>query len=380
MRVKQDAIPGTMIPVWFVPTVTTEEMRRARAIPSSSYEIACAQLCGLGHYRMKGYMTIHSAEGFQKWMDEQQAELGGERGRRGLAVERNPMGRTHSGGLSRRQFVTRTASLAAATTILPRHVLGGPGVVAPSDKVNVAIIGVGGQGRTNFRALAQEDACQVIAVADPCEEWDLSPFYYGGKGGRGPVQAEIEKHYAEKTPNYRCADYEDFRVMLEKEKAIDAVLMRHARPSPRVRRHRRDEGGQARLLREAADAQHLGGPRSSPGWRRKRAWPRRWATRATRARASARPCEWIWDGAIGPVREVHAWSDTGGWAHGARAPRRTRRPCRPGFNWDLWLGPREHAPVPPGLRAVQLARLVGVRHRRPSATWPATTSTRPCRR
>jgi cytochrome c oxidase subunit II len=75
MRVKQDAIPGTMIPVWFVPTVTTEEMRARKGNPEFGYEIACAQLCGLGHYRMKGYMTIHTPEAFQKWMDERQAEL-----------------------------------------------------------------------------------------------------------------------------------------------------------------------------------------------------------------------------------------------------------------------------------------------------------------
>lgn len=75
MRVKQDAVPGTMVPVWFVPTVTTDEMRELKGNPEFGYEIACAQLCGLGHYRMKGYMTIHSAEGFQAWMDERQAEL-----------------------------------------------------------------------------------------------------------------------------------------------------------------------------------------------------------------------------------------------------------------------------------------------------------------
>jgi len=75
MRVKQDAIPGTMIPVWFVPTVTTEEMRARKGNPEFGYEIACAQLCGLGHYRMTGYMTIHTPEAFQKWMDERQAEL-----------------------------------------------------------------------------------------------------------------------------------------------------------------------------------------------------------------------------------------------------------------------------------------------------------------
>ena len=59
-------------------------------------------------------------------------------------------------GQNRRQFIATAASAAVATTILPRHVLGGPGFVAPSDKVNVAIIGVGGQGRGNTRALLQE--------------------------------------------------------------------------------------------------------------------------------------------------------------------------------------------------------------------------------
>jgi len=75
MRVKQDAIPGTMIPVWFVPTVTTEEMRTRTGNPNFGYEISCAQLCGLGHYRMRGYLTIHTPEAFQQWMDEQQAQL-----------------------------------------------------------------------------------------------------------------------------------------------------------------------------------------------------------------------------------------------------------------------------------------------------------------
>jgi cytochrome c oxidase subunit 2 len=75
MRIKQDAVPGMMIPVWFVPKVTTEEMRERTGNPDFDYEIACAQLCGLGHYRMRGYLTIDTAEGFQDWMDEQEALL-----------------------------------------------------------------------------------------------------------------------------------------------------------------------------------------------------------------------------------------------------------------------------------------------------------------
>jgi hypothetical protein len=95
----------------------------------------------------------------------------------------------HEVNASRRQFITKTVSAGAAATILPRHVLGGSGFVAPSDKVNVAIIGVGGQGLHNARALFQEEDCQIIAIADPAQEWDLSSFYYGGKAGWGPVQA-----------------------------------------------------------------------------------------------------------------------------------------------------------------------------------------------
>jgi cytochrome c oxidase subunit 2 len=63
MRVKQDAIPGMTMPVWFVPTRVGE------------YEIACSQLCGLGHFRMRGFVTIQSDADFRKWFDDQQREL-----------------------------------------------------------------------------------------------------------------------------------------------------------------------------------------------------------------------------------------------------------------------------------------------------------------
>jgi cytochrome c oxidase subunit 2 len=56
MRVKQDAIPGTVQPVWFTPTLTGE------------WEIACSQLCGLAHYRMKGFYTIETEAAFRSWL------------------------------------------------------------------------------------------------------------------------------------------------------------------------------------------------------------------------------------------------------------------------------------------------------------------------
>jgi cytochrome c oxidase subunit II len=75
MRVKQDAIPGMQIPVWFIPTVTTDDMRRNLGQPSFEYEIACSQLCGLGHYRMRGVVIVQTADDFQKWMADQAKDL-----------------------------------------------------------------------------------------------------------------------------------------------------------------------------------------------------------------------------------------------------------------------------------------------------------------
>lgn len=73
-RVKQDAIPGFTIPLHFVPTVTTAEMRARTGNPAFQYEIACAQLCGMGHYRMRGFVTIQTADEFQKWLEEKSKE------------------------------------------------------------------------------------------------------------------------------------------------------------------------------------------------------------------------------------------------------------------------------------------------------------------
>jgi cytochrome c oxidase subunit 2 len=68
MRIKQDAIPGQVIPVWFVPTVANND-----SMPT--YDIACAQLCGLGHYRMRGYLTVQSQHDFDEWIKGQEESL-----------------------------------------------------------------------------------------------------------------------------------------------------------------------------------------------------------------------------------------------------------------------------------------------------------------
>ncbi len=77
MRVKQDAIPGMEIPVHFTPVMTTPEEARfpACAANKSCWEIACAQLCGLGHYRMRGFFMVHEQAAFDAWMEGQVAAV-----------------------------------------------------------------------------------------------------------------------------------------------------------------------------------------------------------------------------------------------------------------------------------------------------------------
>jgi predicted dehydrogenase len=245
-----------------------------------------------------------------------------------------------------RRDILKAGAATAVFTIVPRHVLGGRGFVPPSDKVNIALIGAGGQGRTNLRELFKQDDAQVVAVADPAESYSLQQFYYKDIGGRGPTKAEIEKHYAGKTPNFRCTGYEDFRVLLEREKAIDAILCAtpdhlHAYVSAFAMRagkhvycekpltHNLWEARQiAHIAREAHVATQMGNQgHSSNGIRE--------------------TCEWIWSGALGRVREVHAWVSAKRWNPTLTGRPTDTPPVPAGLNWDLWLGPREARPYHP---------------------------------
>lgn len=80
LRVKQDAIPGMEIPVHFEAVATTPEAETSpKCIADKTcWEIGCAQLCGLGHYRMRGFYRVHSQESFAAWMEAQVARVVGE--------------------------------------------------------------------------------------------------------------------------------------------------------------------------------------------------------------------------------------------------------------------------------------------------------------
>ena len=81
MRVKQDAVPGMQIPIYFTPTMTSFnflEQIKGSARDGKGYEIACAQLCGNSHYRMRGFMTIHTDDEYNAWLLEEAEYLDSE--------------------------------------------------------------------------------------------------------------------------------------------------------------------------------------------------------------------------------------------------------------------------------------------------------------
>lgn len=256
--------------------------------------------------------------------------------------------------MNRRQAIGIGAGAAAAFAfhIVPRHTLGGPKFVAPSEKVNVALVGCGGRAQGNFKGIAKHQDAQVVAIADPCESTDMSGLrIYRNAGGRLPMKSNVEKVYSDRTPNYRCADYEDFRVMLDKHPEIDAVLLstpdhQHAHGivhCMRAGKHVYCEKPlthnirEARLVRDVAKETGVATQMGNQGHSRP---------------TMAQTIEHVRAGSIGEITEVHAWVPTTRWNSDLLAPPTETPPVPKGLNWDLWLGPRSECPYHPAYAPV----------------------------
>jgi len=74
-RLKMDAVPGTPTTMWFTPTKTTKQMRIETGDPEFVYEISCDQMCGQGHYKMRGTIVVESQEEFDFWMAKQKPKF-----------------------------------------------------------------------------------------------------------------------------------------------------------------------------------------------------------------------------------------------------------------------------------------------------------------
>ncbi|MBI82880.1 MAG: oxidoreductase [Planctomycetaceae bacterium] len=226
---------------------------------------------------------------------------------------------------SRRSFLKSTLPAAISVTIVPRHVLGGPGQTPPSEQVNVAGIGAGGMGGHNIRAVSQHGA-NIVALCDVDDERGRRNFELFPKARR----------------------YRDFRVMLEKEsKHIDAVTVGtpdhvHAVASMAAIHDGKHVYCEKPLTHSIFEARAMATGAKEHGL----------ATQmgnGGHAKEGARLTnEWIQAGVIGEVREVHVWTDRAGnyWPQGVGRPAETP-PSPPGLDWDLWLGPAPNRPYHP---------------------------------
>ena len=122
-------------------------------------------------------------------------------------------------GLTRREFVEGSSKLALGGMIVPRHGLGGVGYQAPSDTLNVAIVGAGGRGADDAQELGSEN---IVAICDV--DFDLVTDKVAGlTSARDGVERPKVVRWKEQFAS--AARYSDFREMLEKQTDIDAVVI-----------------------------------------------------------------------------------------------------------------------------------------------------------
>lgn len=232
-----------------------------------------------------------------------------------------------------------TAGLAAtAWHIVPRHVLGGPGYVPPSEKIHLALVGCGGRGRQVLKEMLAEPDVRAIAVADPAKDFSTAKFYYKDVGGREPTQELIQRHYQANEPNFRCAGYANFEEMLVKEKDLDAIVCGtpdhlHAYVSIKSLRAGKHVYCEKPLTHNIFEAREVARVAAETGL------ATQMGNQGHSTEGMRQTVELIQAGAIGQVQEVKAWVSGARWN-----PTLTGRPedeaTPQGLDWNLWLGPR----------------------------------------
>jgi hypothetical protein len=271
--------------------------------------------------------------------------------------------------INRREFLGSAAAASLALTVVPRNVLGGPGYVAPSDKITLGYIGCGTQGLREMVSLISNPALQIVAVCDPNKfttdyvDWSMNSVRNGIRtalgdntwgenikgipGGRDIGQEFVQKYYGKSKDSgtYKgCTSYEDFRELLEKESDLNAIKIMtpdhlHApvaiasmKKGKHVVTHKpiANRMHEARLTIDTAKKTGLGTHLLA------------WSNRPDYVTIK----KWISEGRIGKLKEIHNWSNRPMWPQWQANP--TEKPPVPkDFNWDLWLGPVPDRPYHP---------------------------------
>jgi predicted dehydrogenase len=236
-------------------------------------------------------------------------------------MEKKMNARARDGRLSRRDFMGAAAA-AAAFTLVPRHVLGGPGNTPPSEKLNIAGVGIGGKGKDNIGACESEN---IVALCDV--DWAYS--------------GSVFKKYP------KARQWKDFRKMLDEQKEIDAVIVAtpdhlHTPVAMAAMQRGKHVYVQKPLTRLVSEARAL------TEAARKYKVATQMGNQGHSGDGVRDICEWIWDGAIGEIREVHAWTNRPIWPQGIDRPK-GEDPVPDTLDWDLWIGP---APMRPYVRDV----------------------------
>ncbi|MBN1804015.1 MAG: Gfo/Idh/MocA family oxidoreductase [Sedimentisphaerales bacterium] len=223
--------------------------------------------------------------------------------------------------ISRRDFI-RATTAATAFTIVPRSVLGGWGNIAPSDKLNIACIGVGGRGGANLNGVRNEN---IVAMCDVDTEQAAKSFQNYPKAKR----------------------FKDFRKMLDEiDNQIDAVVVStpdhtHAVACMDAIRRGKHLYCEKPLAHSIYEIRQL----------MKAAREHKVITQLGNQGHSFDHirlfCEWIWDGAIGNVHTIYAACGSNYSQIKQIDKRNEQHEIKDGLDWDLWLGPARYRPYNP---------------------------------